>query len=325
MSVDINGLTDLALTSVGFFTIPDTAIAPYVNTYNYQISKAMSVNEAQIDNVSSMMRSSIRFPQGGLTSMQTKKLVVVISSALGMLGSGLLYMYAAPIIGIAGVIASIAIGIGFFVHYSYQYDLDSERERDSLSKKIGNWDFKQLSEVFTSDQLIRYDLLSRQLSCFNDKQKAGVYANIRNLYLDKNLLDEKQQQSIQTLHKTYKLGTKSLQEWIDSCRSRSLAVKWSELRTGPLNEQATNTAKQLMNSLLENKYNQMMNPWKAWENKESDSINEAYIDAINNLNTHYIRCMYGSGTVNAAGKIDPIALQDVMGVVLSKQPQSIPA
>lgn len=311
MAADINGYVDLALNSVGFLTIPDATIPPSVNRYEYQVNSVIGVNQAQIDNVSSIMKSSIKADDGKYTSLQTKKLRVLIFASLGVVGSAILYTQAIPVVAVAGMISSVAFGIGIFFYYSSFYDLDSAKERESLAKKMHTWDFSKVVSTFTTDQLIRYDLLGSQLSAFNDKQKAGVYGNIRNLYLDKKLLDNAQKQALNTVNRTYDVGTKALKEWIGACRIRSSHIEWNRIGRvqapageDNFNAQAIQAANNLIVITLENKYNQMIGPWKIWRDREQANIKEAYDNAMNTLNTNYVRCLQGAGTVSAAGEFD---------------------
>lgn len=332
MASDINGYVDLGLNSLGFFTIPDATTPPQVNKYEYHVNSSIGVNQAQIDNVANIMRSSIPTDEKKYTPLQAKKIKVISAASLGTVVGAILYTQSiVPMLAVAGIVGSVVFGIWAFAYYSSFYDLDSAKERESLSQKMHTWDFAKVADNFTTDQLIRYDLLKSQLSAFTDRQRAGIYANIRNLYLDKKLLDNTQNQSVNTVNKTYEAGTKAIKDWINSCRIRSMHIEWNKIgrpqpqNTDNLNAKAIEAANNLVLITLENKYNQMMSPWSVWKGREEANIKEAYDNAMTYLNTNYVRCLQGAGTVNASGKIDDKAAYTipVTGIRVTQQPATV--
>ena len=255
--------------SAEFVISPEGISPPRVNKYEFKVNSTLGVIEAQVDSIASIIGASIKAADGKYTPLQNKKLKVLLNTSLGFIGSSVLYTEALlPIIGVLGMITSLVIGIGVFATYYALYDLDSAKARDSLSKKIITWDFDKIANTFTSDQVIRYDLLRNKLGLFNERQKARVYANISNLYVDKILLDKTQVKVLDTISKIYHTGIEALRKYYPP---RTIYVNGTFI------------------NMYDSKYYEINRLWSAWDRKEKVNVKEAYDNVIKQLNANYTK------------------------------------
>lgn len=242
------------------------------NQYEYRPSSLKEATESQIESVLAMIGVSKKVEQKGYTTLQLKERKALLNGLLGFTVNAFLYTEnIVPFIATVGLVASLVIGVGGYVYYRSFYDLEDFRQREGIVKEIHTWDFKKLNSNFKCKDIIQYDLLGVMLNTFAEKEKARVYANISNLYEDKDLLDKKLNQILDTIVKAYRTG-------LDRLRKRYPKEYFYVSHNGFISK----------HERRDPEYYKIENFWNSWKNRQMAYIKKTYDHARDCLNDVYL-------------------------------------
>jgi hypothetical protein len=111
-----------------------------------------------------------------ITSLQYDRLIALVSLA----SSVAISFFASYPVNILGGLCALSFAL-YKASSFFSHDLDSKATLEKVQKQIAKWSFQKLTETFSFEDILDYDLLKQLTAFYTSFQKVQVYADLKDL------------------------------------------------------------------------------------------------------------------------------------------------
>ncbi len=206
-----------------------------------------------------------------------------------------------PAVIIISAVALAAIGIySAYQHIScwMSYDLESASSRDALRTALRGKNFSEISDKYSFDEVVGYDLLKEQArNCSLDDDKE-YYALTNALYQEKQVAVVHRDEDLKQAQNIFTRGTENFRRWHNLALSRmshSDTMRYLRQRGSSQGTQSdeyksiSNFVNSYLKLVIDRKFDDLMSPWRHWQSRENAHISSAFSNAQASLDRQFVR------------------------------------